>query len=95
MNEEDDTKLPEGFIYINSNCVTVDEIQIDRKITSMHSCNCEYKCSTFDCVCCDNSLKCWYNEEGRLLDNFNYFGKFIDYVIYKKCYFIYFLKILL
>ncbi|KAF5280661.1 hypothetical protein FQA39_LY05309 [Lamprigera yunnana] len=72
INMIDNEEKPSDFTYVSSNCINFDEININRKISSMHSCLCEGRCSSFQCVCCNNSLRCWYDEEGKLLTNFNY-----------------------
>lgn len=74
VNVVDEESKPTDFVYISENCVTSDNIHIDRKITSLHSCRCEDKCISFDCLCCNNSLKCWYDQEEKLLPDFSYTG---------------------
>jgi euchromatic histone-lysine N-methyltransferase len=36
------------------------------------SCRCTDSCSTANCLCAHISLRCWYDEEGRLLPDFNF-----------------------
>ncbi|KAB0789966.1 hypothetical protein PPYR_15746 [Photinus pyralis] len=72
VNKVDNEPKPSDFVYVSSNCITSDDIVIDRKVNTMHFCNCINKCSSFNCVCCNNSLQCWYNIEGKLVTNFNY-----------------------
>ncbi|KAK4881578.1 hypothetical protein RN001_004897 [Aquatica leii] len=72
VNILDDEEKPSDFIYVSVNCITSDDINIDRKISSVHSCACEERCSSFACVCCNNSLQCWYDEDGKLITHFNY-----------------------
>ncbi|KAF2905274.1 hypothetical protein ILUMI_00894 [Ignelater luminosus] len=72
INSIDDEQKPTDFVYISENCITSDLINIDRKISTMNSCLCEEKCTSFNCLCCNHSLRCWYDEEGKLLADFNY-----------------------
>lgn len=75
VNFMDDEPEPTDFVYISRNCVTSD-IQIDQRITSLQCCPCAEKCSSSEnCTCGNNSLHCWYDEEGRLAPNFDFMGK--------------------
>lgn len=47
---------------------------MDRTITSLQSCRCEDNCSSEKCLCGNISLRCWYDEEGKLIPEFNYAG---------------------
>lgn len=57
------------------------DISIDNKITSLQSCNCEDRCNTNCCSCGNNSLKCWYDDEGKLVSDFNYLGKLQFFIL--------------
>ncbi|KAF5275890.1 hypothetical protein FQR65_LT04129 [Abscondita terminalis] len=72
VNTQDSEDKPSDFIYVSSNCITSDDIHIDHKVSSINSCACEGRCSSFECICCNNSLQCWYNEDGKLITHFNY-----------------------
>ncbi|XP_059482836.1 histone-lysine N-methyltransferase EHMT2 isoform X2 [Neocloeon triangulifer] len=71
INGVDDQAVPADFLYVTENCFTSD-IRVDRKITSLQSCRCTDTCSTANCLCAHFSLRCWFDEEGRLLPDFNY-----------------------
>ncbi|CAB3372667.1 Hypothetical predicted protein [Cloeon dipterum] len=71
INGIDDHSVPTDFVYVTENCYTSD-IKVDRKITSLQSCRCTDTCSTANCLCAHFSLRCWFDEEGRLLPDFNY-----------------------
>ena len=36
------------------------------------NCSCPEDCTTLSCLCARNSLRCWYDREGRLTKDFNY-----------------------
>ncbi|KAK5649751.1 hypothetical protein RI129_000780 [Pyrocoelia pectoralis] len=72
INKIDNEQKPCDFVYVSSNCITSDDISIDRKVNTMHFCSCTSKCSSFNCVCCNNSLQCWYDVGGKLITHFNY-----------------------
>lgn len=71
----DDEDLPTNYIYITKNCVTTENICIDTKISTMNSCSCEERCTMDFCSCTKMSLKCWYDDDGKLSSDFNYSGK--------------------
>ncbi|XP_058802686.1 histone-lysine N-methyltransferase EHMT2 [Phymastichus coffea] len=62
---------PTDFVYVTESCFT-SRINIDRTITSLQSCRCEDNCSSDKCLCANISLRCWYDEEGKLVPEFNY-----------------------
>lgn len=64
---------PIDFVYISKNCITTD-LNIDLKITSLQACVCEDRCTSSACSCGKNSIRCWYDEEGKLASDFNYAG---------------------
>ncbi|XP_021933678.1 histone-lysine N-methyltransferase EHMT2 isoform X2 [Zootermopsis nevadensis] len=71
VNVEDDEGEPTDFVYVSENCFT-SNISVDRTITSLQSCKCLDMCSTVNCHCGNISLQCWYDDQGRLLPDFNY-----------------------
>ncbi|XP_043464292.1 histone-lysine N-methyltransferase EHMT2 isoform X2 [Leptopilina heterotoma] len=71
VNGLDSEDKPTDFLYVTENCFT-SNINIDRTITSLQSCRCENNCSSEKCLCGTISLRCWYDEEGKLLPEFNY-----------------------
>ncbi|GLV41275.1 G9a [Carabus blaptoides fortunei] len=71
INTFDNEQKPTDFVYVTENCTTSD-INIDRKITTLQSCQCEDRCTSSECLCSNNSLRCWYDDEGRLSADFNY-----------------------
>lgn len=80
VNGYDSEDKPTDFLYVTENCFT-SNINVDRTITSLQSCRCEDNCSSEKCLCGNISLRCWYDEEGKLIPEFNYAG------IYLYCYF--------
>lgn len=44
----------------------------------MQCCQCEVRCVDDNCQCGKLSLRCWYDEEGKLIPEFNFGGKFIS-----------------
>lgn len=66
---------PMDFVYVSENCVTSDDVNIDHKLTNMHSCSCDDKCGSLSCVCSNNSLRCWYDMDEKLVPHFSYTGK--------------------
>ena len=38
----------------------------------LQNCSCPEDCTTLSCLCARNSLRCWYDREGRLTKDFNY-----------------------
>lgn len=73
VNVEDDEGEPTDFVYVSENCFT-SNIFVDRTITLLQSCKCLDMCSTVDCQCGKISLRCWYDDQGQLLPDFNYAG---------------------
>ncbi|XP_014206888.2 histone-lysine N-methyltransferase EHMT2 [Copidosoma floridanum] len=71
VNGVDSEDKPTDFIYVTENCFT-SRINVDRTITSLQSCHCEDNCNSDKCLCGNISLRCWYNEEGKLVPEFNY-----------------------
>ncbi|KAJ8679786.1 hypothetical protein QAD02_015573 [Eretmocerus hayati] len=71
VNGVDYEDKPTDFVYVTENCYT-SRINVDRTITSLQSCRCEDTCSSEKCLCGNISLRCWYDEEGRLNPDFNY-----------------------
>ncbi|XP_020288910.1 histone-lysine N-methyltransferase EHMT2 isoform X2 [Pseudomyrmex gracilis] len=71
VNGYDSEDKPTDFVYVTENCFT-SNINVDRTITSLQSCRCEDNCSSEKCLCGNISLRCWYDEEGKLVPEFNY-----------------------
>ncbi|XP_012287213.1 histone-lysine N-methyltransferase EHMT2 isoform X2 [Orussus abietinus] len=71
VNGLDSEDKPTDFLYVTENCFT-SNINVDRTITSLQSCRCEDNCSSEKCLCGNISLRCWYDEEGKLIPEFNY-----------------------
>ncbi|XP_015608564.1 histone-lysine N-methyltransferase EHMT2 isoform X2 [Cephus cinctus] len=71
VNGYDSEDKPTDFLYVTENCFT-SNISVDRTITSLQSCRCEDNCSSEKCLCGNISLRCWYDEEGKLIPEFNY-----------------------
>lgn len=77
VNTVDGDPEPNDFVYMTKNCLTVDNLKIDRNLSRMSSCACTDNCKTDSCSCTSRSRKCWYDEEDRLAKDFNFDGKFI------------------
>ncbi|XP_011506175.1 PREDICTED: histone-lysine N-methyltransferase EHMT1 isoform X3 [Ceratosolen solmsi marchali] len=71
VNGFDSEDKPTDFVYVTENCFT-STINVDRTITSLQSCRCEDNCSSDKCLCGNISLRCWYDDEGKLVSEFNY-----------------------
>uniref|UniRef100_A0A4W6G3Y0 Euchromatic histone-lysine N-methyltransferase 1a n=1 Tax=Lates calcarifer TaxID=8187 RepID=A0A4W6G3Y0_LATCA len=65
VNGVDSEPCPENFKYIPDNCVT-SALDIDKDITHIQHCSCTDDCSSSACMCGQLSLRCWYDNEGRL-----------------------------
>lgn len=83
VNGLDSEDKPTDFLYVTENCFT-SNINVDRTITSLQSCRCENNCSSEKCLCGTISLRCWYDEEGKLLPEFNYTGNVNHFNSYFK-----------
>ncbi|XP_064615910.1 histone-lysine N-methyltransferase EHMT2-like [Liolophura sinensis] len=70
VNAVDEEENPTDYLYITENCETT-PLNINRTITSLQSCNCKDSCSSNMCNCSRNSVKCWFDKDGRLLPEFN------------------------
>ncbi|KAK7873213.1 hypothetical protein R5R35_011296 [Gryllus longicercus] len=71
VNNEDSEGEPRDYMYVSENCFT-SNIFVSRTITSLQACRCEDTCSTKSCLCGNISLRCWYDDDGRLSSDFNY-----------------------
>ena len=72
VNDLDYEGVPTNYVYVTSNCVT-SNIPIDRSIATLQHCQCTDKCSSEDsCNCSDLSVKSWYDQDGRLKEDFDY-----------------------
>ncbi|KAK3526459.1 hypothetical protein QTP70_027719, partial [Hemibagrus guttatus] len=70
VNGVDDEDCPSDYKYISENCET-SAMNIDRNITHLQHCNCTDDCSSSNCLCGQLSIRCWYNKDQRLLQEFN------------------------
>ncbi|XP_029441726.1 histone-lysine N-methyltransferase EHMT2 [Rhinatrema bivittatum] len=70
VNSVDDDLAPEDYKYISENCET-STMSIDRNITHLQHCTCLDDCSSSNCLCGQLSIRCWYDRDGRLLQEFN------------------------
>ncbi|XP_046985834.1 histone-lysine N-methyltransferase EHMT2 isoform X1 [Schistocerca americana] len=71
VNGEDDEEEPSDYTYVSKNCLTAN-ISIDTAVTSLQSCLCTDNCSSNRCTCTFMSEQCWYDDEGKLVPEFNY-----------------------
>lgn len=75
INIVDDEEEPTDYVYVSKNCFTSD-IEVDCKVSTMQSCNCDdNRCDGDGCGCGRSSVHCWYDAVGKLTMNFNYSGK--------------------
>uniref|UniRef100_A0A8C5WZ86 [histone H3]-lysine(9) N-methyltransferase n=1 Tax=Laticauda laticaudata TaxID=8630 RepID=A0A8C5WZ86_LATLA len=70
VNSVDDEPCPDDYKYISENCET-STMNIDRNITHLQHCTCQDDCSSSNCLCGQLSIRCWYDKDGRLLQEFN------------------------
>ncbi|XP_072889883.1 histone-lysine N-methyltransferase EHMT2-like isoform X2 [Hemitrygon akajei] len=70
VNAVDEEMAPEDYKYISENCET-SMMNIDRNITHLQHCTCLDDCSSSNCLCGQLSIRCWYDKDGRLLQEFN------------------------
>ncbi|XP_072421631.1 histone-lysine N-methyltransferase EHMT1 isoform X2 [Chiloscyllium punctatum] len=70
VNGVDEEPCPNDYKYVSQNCVT-SPMNIDRNITHLQYCFCEDDCSSSNCMCGQLSIRCWYDQDGRLLPEFN------------------------
>ncbi|XP_076862360.1 histone-lysine N-methyltransferase EHMT2 isoform X2 [Brachyhypopomus gauderio] len=70
VNGVDDEGCSSDYKYIAENCET-SAMNIDRNITHLQHCNCSDDCSSSNCLCGQLSIRCWYDKDQRLLQEFN------------------------
>uniref|UniRef100_A0A672T426 Histone-lysine N-methyltransferase EHMT2-like n=1 Tax=Sinocyclocheilus grahami TaxID=75366 RepID=A0A672T426_SINGR len=70
VNGVDDEGCPSDYKYIAENCET-STMNIDRNITHLQHCSCTDDCSSSNCLCGQLSIRCWYDKDHRLLQEFN------------------------
>ncbi|XP_043939153.1 histone-lysine N-methyltransferase EHMT2 isoform X2 [Protopterus annectens] len=70
VNGVDEEPCPYDYKYVSENCET-SAMSIDRNITHLQHCNCQDDCSSSNCLCGQLSIRCWYDKDGRLLQEFN------------------------
>ncbi|KAM9810754.1 histone-lysine N-methyltransferase EHMT1a [Neosynchiropus ocellatus] len=69
VNGVDSEPYPSSFKYIPESCVT-STINVNKDITHLQHCSCTDDCSSASCTCGQLSLRCWYDDEGRLPPDF-------------------------
>ncbi|XP_056370503.1 histone-lysine N-methyltransferase EHMT2-like [Oenanthe melanoleuca] len=70
VNSVDEEPCPQDYKYIAENCET-STMNIDHNITHLQHCTCQDDCSSSNCLCGQLSIRCWYDKDGRLLQEFN------------------------
>ncbi|CAH1785968.1 unnamed protein product [Owenia fusiformis] len=70
VNGSDSENFPQDYMYLVANVETI-PMNINKIVTSIQYCKCRDECGSPLCVCGRNSIKCWYNKDGRLSDDFN------------------------
>uniref|UniRef100_A0A8C2ZCL5 Euchromatic histone-lysine N-methyltransferase 2 n=1 Tax=Cyclopterus lumpus TaxID=8103 RepID=A0A8C2ZCL5_CYCLU len=70
VNAVDDEGCPSDYKYVSENCET-SAMNIDRNITHLQHCSCSDDCSSSNCLCGQLSIRCWYDKDQRLLQEFN------------------------
>ncbi|XP_066245089.1 histone-lysine N-methyltransferase EHMT1 isoform X1 [Euwallacea similis] len=87
-NGIDSEEEPRSYDYIKKSCVSSDNVRINTKITNLQYCSCQDRCRSSKCKCAKLSLKCWYDDRGKLLPDFNFDGKFCRFKGFLKILFI-------
>uniref|UniRef100_A0A8C6T0J5 Euchromatic histone-lysine N-methyltransferase 2 n=1 Tax=Neogobius melanostomus TaxID=47308 RepID=A0A8C6T0J5_9GOBI len=70
VNAVDDEGCPSDYKYVSENCET-SAMNIDRNITHLQHCSCSDDCASSNCLCGQLSIRCWYDKDQRLLQEFN------------------------
>ncbi|KAM9384369.1 histone-lysine N-methyltransferase EHMT2 isoform 2-T2 [Pholidichthys leucotaenia] len=70
VNGVDDEGCPSDYKYVSENCET-SAMNIDRNFTHLQHCSCTDDCSSSNCLCGQLSIRCWYDKDQRLLQEFN------------------------
>ncbi|XP_017285066.1 histone-lysine N-methyltransferase EHMT2 isoform X1 [Kryptolebias marmoratus] len=70
VNAVDDEGCPSDYKYVSENCET-SAMNIDRNFTHLQHCSCTDDCSSSNCLCGQLSIRCWYDKDQRLLQEFN------------------------
>ncbi|XP_076854327.1 histone-lysine N-methyltransferase EHMT1a isoform X2 [Brachyhypopomus gauderio] len=70
VNGVDQEACPNDFKYVPENCFTA-QVNVDENITHLQHCTCKDDCSSSSCICGQLSIHCWYDREGRLLQEFS------------------------
>ncbi|XP_004073988.1 histone-lysine N-methyltransferase EHMT2 [Oryzias latipes] len=70
VNGVDEEGCPSDYKYVSENCET-SAMNIDRNITHLQHCSCTDDCSSSNCLCGQLSIRCWYDKDQRLLQEFN------------------------
>lgn len=70
VNAVDEDGCPSDYKYVSENCET-SAMNIDRNITHLQHCSCVDDCSSSNCLCGQLSIRCWYDKDQRLLQEFN------------------------
>ncbi|KAM6899978.1 histone-lysine N-methyltransferase EHMT2 [Xenentodon cancila] len=70
VNAVDEEGCPSDYKYVSENCET-SAMNIDRNITHLQHCSCMDDCSSSNCLCGQLSIRCWYDKDQRLLQEFN------------------------
>uniref|UniRef100_A0A4W4GUV0 Euchromatic histone-lysine N-methyltransferase 1b n=1 Tax=Electrophorus electricus TaxID=8005 RepID=A0A4W4GUV0_ELEEL len=70
VNGVDQEPCPNDFKYVPENCFTT-QVNVDENITHLQHCTCKDDCSSSSCICGQLSMRCWYDREGRLLQEFS------------------------
>ncbi|XP_024154019.1 histone-lysine N-methyltransferase EHMT2 isoform X2 [Oryzias melastigma] len=70
VNGVDEEGCPSDYKYVSENCET-SAMNIDRNITHLQHCSCSDDCSSSNCLCGQLSIRCWYDKDQRLLQEFN------------------------
>ncbi|XP_013409361.1 uncharacterized protein LOC106172957 isoform X1 [Lingula anatina] len=70
VNAIDDYDYPRDFVYVIEN-VQTEPMNINNLITSLQHCKCRDDCASLLCNCSRNSVRCWFDKEGRLVPEFN------------------------
>ncbi|XP_072397895.1 histone-lysine N-methyltransferase EHMT2 [Diabrotica undecimpunctata] len=81
INAVDDDLEPKDYVYITKSIISSESIAIKSTPSSLQRCTCDERCTGEDCLCGTLSVKCWYDEDGKVFMDF----KFSDTPILFEC----------
>ncbi|XP_014673040.1 PREDICTED: histone-lysine N-methyltransferase EHMT2-like isoform X2 [Priapulus caudatus] len=85
LNWHDDEGIPEDYQYVTENVETSQLVSINRLISSLQHCQCRDNCGSTSCTCTINSVRLWYDAQGKLVEDFNMHDPPILFECNKAC----------